>query len=314
MLKIDLINSLSLTLIQQVTAMLKDENHNLDPNNIPGDDTRVFNLMARGATLGVFQLESTGIRSLMRKLKPTSIQDIALLLSLYRPGPQQSGMVKDLIQRKSGRQKVTYLHPDLKPILAETCGIIVYQEQVLRIARKIAGYSFSQADLLRRAITKRSRSRMQLLKQTFLNGAIDRGYSPKTAGQIFGYISKFASYGFLKAHAAAYARLSYATCYLKAYYPAYFLSVILSNGSGYYPAAQYVQEARRLGITIQPPCINGNGFRFIPGKKGSSIRIPLITVKGLGPVTVNHIIEERRAGGDFKNFTDFCQRCLKQGK
>jgi len=313
-LKIDLINSLSLTLIQEVTRMLKQEGLPINTETLAENDARVFSMISKGNTLGVFQLESTGIRSLARSIKPACLQDIALLLALYRPGPQQSGLGKDFIKRKFGRQKVTYPHPDLEPILAETYGIIIYQEQALRIARLIAGYSFSQADLLRRAITKRSRQQMQTLKQTFIKGARNQGYDSPTASLVFGYISKFASYGFLKAHALAYARLSYLTCYLKNYFPAYFLAAILSYGSGYYPAAQYVEEARRFGISIKPPSINSSGFKFMPKDKGRAIQVPLTSVKGLGPATVKHIIEERNSRGAFKGLDDFCRRCMVRGK
>ncbi|MGM0365436.1 MAG: DNA polymerase III subunit alpha [Actinomycetota bacterium] len=310
-LKIDLINSLSLTLIQETADRLKARGIATDIKNIREDDPRVFAMMKQGKTLGVFQLESTGIRNLMRKVRPSSIGDITLLISLYRPGPQQSGMVDQFIERKFGRQKVSYLHPHLEPILAETYGIILYQEQVIRIARNIAGYSYSEADMLRKAMTKRSSQKMQLQKQRFVQGAAGRSCSLRVAEGIFSYISKFASYGFLKAHAAAYAKLSYSACYLKAHFPAEFFSVILTNGSGYYPAAQYVEEARRMGITIRPPCINSDGFRFMP-EKGKAIRVPLIQVKGLGPAVVNRIARERKGGGDFKNFTQFYRRCFLQ--
>ena len=312
-LKIDLINSLSLTLIEEATGRLRQRGIDVDLKRIRVDDHKVFKMMKEGRTLGVFQLESTGIRSLMRKIRPSSIQDITLLLSLYRPGPQQSGMVGEFIERKFGRRKVSYLHPDLKPVLQETYGIILYQEQVLRIARNIAGYSYGEADALRKAMTKRSGYDMELQKKRFLKGAAEKGYQLKVAEKIFGYISKFASYGFLKAHASAYAVLSYGTCYLKAHFPAEFLAVILTNGSGYYPAAQYTEEARRMGIPLKPPCINLSGFAF-EAEGGISIRVPLVQVKGLGPALVGRILKERKRAGRFKNFTNFYRRCFSSAR
>ncbi len=313
-LKIDLINSLSLTLMEDTAERLNQRGISLDLKRIRKDDPKVFSMMEQGKTLGVFQLESTGIRNLMRKIKPSSIEDITLLISLYRPGPQQSGMVGRFIERKLGRQKASYLHPHLKPVLEETYGVILYQEQVIRIARSIAGYSYSEADLLRKAMTNRSRQEMGLHKQRFLKGSAKRGYSLETAEEIFRHISKFASYGFLKAHAASYAGLSYAICYLKAHFPADFLSVLLTHGSGYYPAAQYIQEARRMGISVKAPCINLNGLKFAADKQGKSIRIPLVQVKGVGPVLAGRILKERKIRGSFKNFTQFYHRCfLKSG-
>ena len=309
LLKIDLINSLSLSLLDDVADMLKSKrNIDLNIREIKYDDEKTFNLIKSGKTLGVFQLESFGIRKLAKKVNPSTLNDITLLISLYRPGPQQSGMVKNFIERKSGREKTAYLHKDLEPILSETYGIILYQEQVMQIAASIAGYSLSEADSLRKAMTGLSKEEMENQEARFLKGAISKGCRANVANEIFKLISKFASYGFVKAHAAVYAELSYKTCYIKAHYPAELISVVLTNNSGYYSRAQYIEEARRFGIKIKLPHINKSGFKFSVEDEGESIRISLLAVKDLGYTSVSSIINERSKNGDFKDFPDFYYR------
>jgi len=314
LLKIDLINSLSLSLLEDTASMLKAKrNIDLDIREIRYDDSKTFDLIKNGKTLGVFQLESYGIRKLAKKIKPSTLNDITFLISLYRPGPQQSGMVKNFIERKFGREKASYLHRDLEPVLSETYGIILYQEQVMQIAVNIAGYSLIEADNLRKAMTRLSKEEMGRQKERFIKGAACRGYHIRTAKEIFKLISKFASYGFVKAHAAAYAELSYKTCYIKARYPAELLSTILTDNSGYYSRAQYIEEARRFGIKIKLPDINSSGFKFSVEDEGKSIRIPLMTVRELGQTGVGSIIRERNRNGRFKDFTDFYCRISKSG-
>jgi DNA polymerase III subunit alpha len=307
--KIDLISSLALSLIDDVAEILKNK-RNIDFNihKIKYDDPETLNLIKDGETLGVFQLESSGIRKLAGKIRVSSADDLTHLISLYRPGPGATGMVKNFIERKSGREKVTYLHHDLKPILAETYGIILYQEQVMKIAVKIAGYSLSEADSLRKVMTGSSGEKMAGHKGKFIKGAISKGYPTDIAKKIFKLISGFSSYSFVKAHAAAYAGLSYKTCYIKAHYPAELLSVILTNNSGYYDRARYIEEARRLGIKIKLPHINKSYFRFSVEDGGKSIRIPLLTIKELGKVSVEFILNEKIRNGNFKDFTDFYYR------
>ena len=312
LLKIDLINSLSLSLLSNVVDMLRNKrNINLNISKIKYDDSKTFNLIKNGETLGVFQLESSGIRTLAKKIKPSTLNDITLLISLYRPGPQQSGMVKNFIERKFGREKTAYLHKDLKPILNETYGIILYQGQVMQTALKIAGYSLSEADSLRKAMTGLSEEKMKNQAARFLKGAIGRGYHINVARKIFKLISKFASYGFVKAHAAAYAELSYKTCYLKAHYPAELISTILTNNSGYYSRAQYIEEARRFKIKIKLPDINKSGFEYSVEDNGKSIRISLLAIKELGYAGARSIINDREKNGNFKDFLDFYYRISK---
>ncbi len=312
-LKIDLINSLSLSLIAQTREKLNaGRKMQPDPSGDRYDDSYVYDLMQKGLTLGVFQLESFGIRTLSRKVQPSCLNDITLLVSLYRPGPQQSGMVSNFIERKFGREKTIYIHDDLRSILEETYGIILYQEQAMQIAMKIAGYTLSEADILRKAITRLSPGEMQLQQKRFLEGALSRGYSLNTANETFRLISKFASYGFVKAHAAAYAELSYKTCYLKAHYPAEFISTILTNNAGYYSKMQYIEEARRLDVVPLPPDINKSGYDFIVEDNGGSIRTPLITVRDLGDSATGQIIKERERNGNFIDFFDFYRRAVSR--
>mgnify|MGYP005850171435 CR=1 FL=1 len=308
-MKIDLINSLSLCLITDTVEKLKKSRSiSLDISRIRCNDRDVFSMLQNGKTLGVFQLESFGIRTLSRKIKPACLNDITLLVSLYRPGPQQSGMVDNFIERKFGREKITYIHRDLEPILKETYGVILYQEQVMAIAIKIAGYCLSEADSLRKAMTRLSKEEMLAHHSKFLKGALKKGYERHTAEEIFALISKFASYGFVKAHAAAYAEISYKTCFLKAHYPAEFLSTILTNNSGYYSKMQYMEEARRLGVNLKLPDINKSGFDFSVEDNGKSIRVPLTSVRSLGFAAANSIIYERKRNGNFINFFNFYRR------
>ncbi|MBN2073239.1 MAG: DNA polymerase III subunit alpha [Actinobacteria bacterium] len=311
LLKFDLINSLSLTIIGEITAELKEKGNTGPDFSLPGyDDPEVYRLIQEGRTLGVFQLESCGIRNLMRKIRPSTLNDITLLISLYRPGPQQSGMVKNFIERKFGREKTVYICPCLEPILKETFGIIVYQEQVMQIAQKIAGYSLSEADSLRKAMTGLSKEEMEKQENRFLEGTLRKGYGLKTGRAIFDLISKFASYGFVKAHAAAYAEISYRSAFLKRYYPAELLARILTSGSGYYGAAQYVEEARRLGIAIRLPHINKSSLDFTAEDSGRTLGIPLLAVKGLGHKGTKSIIMERERNGAFRDFEDFYRRAV----
>ena len=298
-LKIDLINSLSLSLLSDIR---------LDLSKTSYDDEDVYKLMQAGNTLGVFQLESFGIRTLARKVKPLNLNDITLLISLYRPGPLQSGMVANFIQRKFGREKTIYIHKDLEPILGETYGIILYQEQVMQVAMKIADYSLSEADDLRKTMTRLSKDEMQAHQSRFIKGAVAKGYDIYMVKEIFKLISKFASYGFVKAHASAYAELSYKTCYLKAHFPAEFLSIILTNNSGYYNKIQYIEEARRLGIDLKLPDINKSGFDFTVEDSGHSIRAPLTSVRDLGYAGTTSLLNEREKDGGFKDFFDFYTR------
>jgi len=314
-LKIDIINSLTLDHIDEVMEILKKTRDiNLDFVNISYDDKAVYEILSNGDTLGTFQLESMGIRSLMKKLKPAKLADITLLISLYRPGPQQSGMVDIFIERKFQRCGVNFLHEDLREILEETYGVMLYQEQVMRVAVKIAGYSFGEADRLRKTSFNLPDFNLENEKSKFVKGALANGYSEDIAEKLFGLISKFAGYGFVKAHAAAYAEIGYKTCFLKTHYPAELLSVILTKNSGYYSRNSYIEEARRLGINILLPDINISGIKFLTENLGKSIRVSLGSIKDLGTEGAQNIIKERAENGLFKNFSDFFERIVRPKK
>ena len=314
-LKIDIINSLTLDHIDEVAEILKKTRDiELDFLDISYDDKAVYEILSNGDTIGTFQLESMGIRSLMKKLKPGKLEDITLLISLYRPGPQQSGMVDIFIERKFKRCKVDFLHEDLREILEETCGVMLYQEQVMKAAVKIAGYSFGEADKLRKTSFNMPDFNIEDEKYRFIKGALDNGYDRDIAEKLFALISKFASYGFVKAHAAAYAEIGYKTCFLKIKYPAELLSVILTKNSGYYCKSSYIEEARRLGINIKLPDINLSGIKFLTEDLGKSIRISLISIRDLGIEGAERIVKEREANGLFKNFSDFHERIIRPKK
>lgn len=278
----------------------------------------VYQLIASGDTLGVFQVESQGFQDLCRKLKPDCFEDIVAAVALYRPGPMQSGMVEDFIDRKHGRKKVEYPHPLLEPVLKPTYGTIVYQEQVMQSAQVLAGYSLGGADLLRRAMGKKKLEEMQKERAKFVKGAVDNGVREEQAGQIFDTIEKFAGYGFNKSHSAAYALITYQTAYLKRFYPVEFMAALLTTAAGNTDdIVKYVNEARTAKIGVLPPDINVSFKKFTvePIKEPpahnrrikGSIRFGLEAVKGLGDAALDSILQIRSQTGSFKNLFHFCE-------
>ena len=307
-LKLDLISSLSLTMIRDVLASLKKIRRvNLSEDNILMDDPLTMKMIREGRTLCAFQLESSGMRGLLRKIKPRSAMDLTLAISLYRPGPWSSGMVNSFIERMHSREEVDYIHPDLKPILKDTYGVMLYQEQVMKVAQQIGGYSLGEADRLRGAITGLSKNMMVCERDRFIKGALNKGYSKKLAQKVFSLIEKFAGYGFVKAHAAAYALISYKTCYLKAHFPAEVICFFLNNHMGYYTKANYIEEARRLGVEILPLDINKSQGQFIVENRGRAIRVGLLSVRNVGTEAVAEILRARK-NKLFKSLYDFCLR------
>jgi len=279
----------------------------LDLAAIPLDDEATFRLLRSTKTVGLFQLESPGQRNLLGRAQPQEFEEIIANISLFRPGPVQSDMITPYLRRKHGHEPVTYLHPALEPILRRTFGVIIYQEQVLQIAQAVAGFSLGQGDMLRRAMTHASSTeKMESMRCEFLDGAISRGVDRFVADRIFDAIAGFAAYGFNKAHAACFARISYQTAYLKAHYPAEFLAGILSNEPmGFYPARTVAEEAKRLGISILPLCVNRSkaGFSVEDGK----IRIGLRLFRGMSQAALGSIMCARKQG-PFKSLRDFCRR------
>jgi DNA polymerase III subunit alpha len=277
---------------------------------LPMDDAATYQLLKSCKTTAVFQLESRGMKDLIRRLQPDRFGDIVALVALFRPGPLQSGMVEDFITRKHDTSGATidYLHPDLKPVLAATYGVILYQEQVMQIAQILAGYTLGGADLLRRAMGKKKAEEMAMQRSIFVNGAVARGVRETQATHIFDLMEKFAGYGFNKSHSAAYALLSYQTAWLKAHYPAAFMAAVLSSDMDKTDkVVTLIDECASMGLAVQPPDVNESVYAFhVSGVM--SIRFGLGAIKGVGASAVEAIIEERRANGPFQSLPDLCRR------
>ena len=272
------------------------------------NDPDAYALLKAQRTTAVFQLESTGMKDLIRRLQPDCFEDIVALVALFRPGPLQSGMVDDFIDRKHGRASVVYPHPDLEPILRPTYGVILYQEQVMQIAQVLAGYSLGGADVLRRAMGKKKPEEMAKQREVFTAGALRRGVGADTAAGIFDLMEKFAGYGFNKSHSAAYALVSYQTAWLKAHHPAAFMAAVLSSDmDNTDKVVVFIDECRQLGLEIQPPSVNESTYRFTVGARGQIV-YGLGAVKGVGAAAIQAIVDEREAGGAFEDLFDFCRR------
>ena len=280
----------------------------LDITKIPMDDARAFELLKNYQTTAVFQLESRGMKDLIRRLQPDSFEDIIALVALFRPGPLQSGMVDDFINRKRGNQKVEYPHPRLEPILKPTYGVILYQEQVMQIAQVLGGYSLGAADLLRRAMGKKKPEEMAKQREIFMKGAQEQGVEEGTATYIFDLMEKFAGYGFNKSHSAAYALLSYQTAWLKAHYPAAFMASVLSSDMDHTDkVVGFIDECREIGLNILPPDVNESQYQFTVHDE-ESIRYGLGAIKGVGQGAIECIVTERETNGAYRDLDDFCRR------
>lgn len=307
-LKMDFLGLKNLTLIDRAIKLIKNNlGIDVDVTKIPLDDPKTFELLCRGDTSGVFQLESDGLKDVLRRLQPACFEDIIAVNALYRPGPLGSGMVDDFIERKHGRQKISYFFSELETTLKETYGVIVYQEQVMKIASTIAGYSLGEADILRRAMGKKKADVMAEQKEIFITKATALNFDAQKAGELFDLMAYFAGYGFNKSHSAAYALLAYQTAYLKANFAPEFMACLISlEASDGDQMAFYVQEAKDMGIEILPPDINSSqtNFSVIEGK----LRFGLHGIKNVGLTALENIIEERRNKGAFKDLFDFCKR------
>jgi len=306
-LKIDLLGLKNLTLIERTLALIK-QNHGvtMDINKLPLDDAKTFALICEGKTSGVFQLESDGLKEVLRKLQPEKFEDIIAVNALYRPGPLGSGMVDDFIERKHGRQRIVYQFPELATVLQETYGVIVYQEQVMKIASLIGGYSLGEADILRRAMGKKKAEVMAEQKEIFFTKAVANGFDGKKAGDLFDLMAYFAGYGFNKSHSAAYALIAYQTAYLKANYVAEFMACLISLEATHAENMSfYLQEAKDMGLEILPPNINTSHIHFtvIDGK----LLFGLLGIKNVGLASLENIIAEREKK-PFIDLMDFCKR------
>jgi len=307
-LKMDFLGLRNLTMIASAVEMIKHtQGIDLDMNTIPLDDHKTFNLLRSGDAIGIFQLESRGMRALIKDLVPDSFEEIVALLALYRPGPLESGMVEDYVKRKHHRAEVKYDLPELKPILQETHGVILYQEQVMEIASKVAGFTMGQADVLRSAMGKKKKKEMDLQKERFVEGAEKRGVSKHKAAEIFNICAKFAGYGFNKSHSTCYAVISYQTAYLKANYPKEFMAALLTSVMGNTDKTiMYIAESLRMGMKILPPDVNHSYRTFTIVDEG--IRFGLTAVKNIGIGAIDSILETRKASGPFTSLFDLCNR------
>ena len=305
LLKMDFLALRNLTIIANVLTLIKENTgQSLNLNKINLDDPQIFKLFSSGDTEGIFQYESSGMKNLMKKLKPTSFSDLIASVALFRPGPMQN--IDMFVRRKNGKEEVTYLHPDLEPILKETYGVIVYQEQVMQILVKIGGYTYAEADNIRRAMSKKKESVILEDKEHFINNATQKGYKQDLATKIYELILKFANYGFNKAHSVSYALIGYEMAYLKAKYPAYFITNLLNMSLGSeLKTKEYIDEARKKNIKILKPDINTATatYKIID----SSLMIPLNSIKTIGQTVSISLLEERKKGL-FKDYLDFVAR------
>ena len=308
LLKMDFLGLRTLTVIDKALRLVeRTTGRRLEPRDIPLDDPETFALLQRGETVGVFQLESSGMQELLRKLKPEVFGDIVAVNALYRPGPLESGMADVFVACKNGRQAVRYPHPDLQPILEETYGVILYQEQVMQIASRMGGFSMGQADILRKAMGKKNEAMMARMRVEFLAGAVERGYDERLAAEIFDTMAQFAKYGFNKSHSASYAVLSIQTAWLKAHYPAQFLAATMTTEMRKADRiTELIDEVKRLGLRIGPPNVNRASVEFDVAEDGG-ILFGMGAVKNVGQKAIAEIRRAREElGRDFTDLFDFC--------
>ena len=308
LIKFDFLGLKTLTVIKEALRLIeKTTKRRIDPGKIPLKDEASYQLCSDGKTTGVFQLESSGMKDLLRRLKPEVFEDMVALMALYRPGPLGSNMIDDFIDGKHGKGKINYFLPQLEPILRETYGVILYQEQVMKIAQVLAKYTMGEADELRKAVGKKKPELMAKHNAKFVEGSTENGVDPKMARKLFGLIDKFGGYGFNKSHSAAYAMIAYQTAYLKSHYPVEFMAALLTQDMGNQDKTiKNIAECRVMGIEILPPDVNESqaDFSVVEGK----IRFGLAAVKNVGLKAVESVIEERDGHGPFGDLLDFCRR------
>lgn len=308
LLKMDFLGLRNLTMITKTMKLIKKrQGIEFDINKIPLDDKPTYDMLSAGDTDGVFQLESTGMKRLVKDLQPDVFEDLGALVALFRPGPLESGMVKDFVERKHGRQEIKYAHPLLEPVLKDTYGTIVYQEQIMQVFQVLADYSLGQADMVRRMMGKKKLDEMAQQKGKFVEGSGRHGMAAKDAEILFEQIEKFASYCFNRSHSAAYAFVAYQTAYLKCHYKIEYLACLLSSVAGDQEKTQlYIEEAQKNGIKVMAPDINKSYAEFTPDN--NNIRFGLSAIKQVGEGVIESIIREREENGDFKSIYDYCTR------
>jgi DNA polymerase-3 subunit alpha len=310
LIKFDFLGLKTLTVIEEANKLI-EKRHGKRIDFIAEDvnDKGVYDLISTGDTIGLFQIESAGMQDLNARLKPNNFEDIIAVLALYRPGPMESGMLDDFVERKHGRAEITYVFKELEPILKPTYGVIVYQEQVMQIVQTIGGFSLGGADLVRRAMGKKIKEEMDKLQNQFADGAVKKGHDRQTAMELFDLIVKFAGYGFNKSHSAAYALITFYTAFLKKYHPTDFMSALLTlEKDNTTKVVKYVDEVKRMGLELLPPDINQSDLVFAPNDDNNAILFGMGAMKGAGDIAINSIIASREDGGTFKDLSDFVSR------
>ena len=303
----DFLGLKNLTVISNIMKNVKDITY----NDIPLDDKETFRLFSDDNVDGIFQFESRGMRRFVQKLRPDTIDDLIAAVALFRPGPMEN--IPHYIARKQKKEKVTYIHPDLKDILEDTYGIIIYQEQIMMIASKMAGFTFGESDILRRAMSKKKEDILLSMKDKFIKGSIEKGYDEEIANEVYNLILKFANYGFNKAHSVSYGVMGYKIAYLKAHYSSNFMCEILNNYIGVQSKTKTaINECKRLNVEIVKPDINISGSKYVI--KDKKIVYPLSLIKEIGTLTARNIEKERVENGNYKSYLDFVKRVFKQGK
>lgn len=313
LVKFDFLGLRTLTIIERAVQLINEERAEhgeelVNIDNLPLDDEEVYGLIQSGKTTAIFQLESQGMKNLIMRVCPTTFEDLTALIAMFRPGPLQSGMVDDFIERKAGRKEVEYLDERLEPILESTYGVILYQEQVMKTAQTLAGYTMGSADILRKAMGKKLPDEMSKQRQTFVSGAVDRGVGQNIAVDIFDLMEKFAGYGFNKSHSAAYALVAYQTAWLKAHHPAAFMAATLTSEiNNTDKVVAILNECKLMRLDVKPPHINTSYYDFRPLDK-HSISYGLGSIKGIGKGLVEELTAEREASGDYRDLYDLCKR------
>jgi DNA polymerase-3 subunit alpha len=306
LVKFDFLGLKTLTVIDKAQKLIRKRIPDFDIDRIPLDDEKTFHMLAQGDTAGIFQLEGSGMRDTVKRMKADRLEDLIALVALYRPGPMAN--IPVYCARKHGQEQIEYLHPTLEPILKETFGVITYQEQVQQIAKDLAGYTLAEADLLRRAMGKKIKAEMDAQRERFLDGAVSHGIDKAVAVLIFDACAKFAEYGFNKSHSAPYALISYQTAYLKANHPVEFLAASMSLDMGNTDKLQtFRAEALRLGVRVLPPSVNASGVDFTV--ENGAIFYSLAALKNVGQAAIEHLVEQRAQGGPFTSLGDFARRC-----
>ncbi|MEP7365188.1 MAG: DNA polymerase III subunit alpha, partial [Acidobacteriota bacterium] len=308
LLKMDFLGLTTLTILHEAVRLIDvHRGVKIEVEELALDDKKTYEIFSNGYTSGIFQFESPGMRDVLRRYQPERIEDLTALNALYRPGPIKGGVIDDFIDRKHGRKEVSYEIDDIRPILEETYGIMLYQEQVMQIAQVLAGYSLGEADILRRAMGKKNKDEMDAQRERFVQGAARLKFPAKKVEKIFDLMAQFAEYGFNKSHSAAYAYLAYLTGYLKAHYPVEFMSALLTSETGNTAkVVKYINECRDMKIAVLPPDINESALTFTPAN--DAIRFGLGAIKNVGAAAVNNIVEVRNSGGAFTSMATFCER------